>query len=223
MKRLAWPIVISLILHVVVLSQANWKILHTPISDQQRLTVSFDPLPSAQQRKMDQERNQSPAHAERNRFKDQVVQKHKAEGVAQLPEGIEIPNSVDVFETGNRLDINRLLNQAKEYALKEHRTSEPTLFLHGDYYGTYTGSDNGTFFFNLDRSGHVSGSGQSDTFGVSFLITGSVTSNGLIQMTGKGKAGIAQLAGQLNINTRQISGSWFASSLGRGLFSGQHE
>ena len=119
--------------------------------------------------------------------------------------------------------MNRLLNQARDYANKELRTSAPAFTLNGDYYGTYSGSDNGTFYVHLDNAGHASGSGQSGSFGISFIITGEATSDGLIQMSGSGIAGNARFKGQLDIKTGKLSGTWLAAGIGSGSFAGQHE
>lgn len=140
-----------------------------------------------------------------------------------MSQPIENSNLADATEASSHLDMSHLHAQAREYANKELSSLESTSLLHGDYYGTYTGSDNGTFFFHLDSVGHASGTGQSDRLGISFMITGSATSNGILQMTGDGKAGDARFTGQLNIKTGNVSGSWFVESIGSGLFSGQHE
>ena len=217
-QRLAWPLAISLIVHACVLSQLDWKVSHTPGSDQHPLTVNFAPLPSVRRDKMDQEKILSPAHAVHNRFSG-----NKRNSKNEISKPAEMSTMVVAVETANPLNTEELLKQAEEQAKKEYRTSAPVLFPHGDYYGSYTGSDEGTFFFHLDNSGHASGSGQSGKFGVNFFIHGSTTTDGVIQMTGSGMAGDARFTGQLEIRTGKVSGSWMLAGFGGGSFSGQRE
>ena len=136
---------------------------------------------------------------------------------------LDISNAGETNGTAGHLDLNQLLDQAKLYATKEYRTSIPAFTLNGDYYGTYTGSDNGTFFVHMDSAGHASGSGQSSMHNVNFIITGDVTKDGFIQMSGTGIAGNARFEGHLKISTGTIAGSWLAAGIGSGTFSGQHE
>jgi len=214
---------ISLILHIVLLSQVNWKIFPAPTSDQHPLTVSLEHLPSTRSEKTIQDKHPPPAQTDISRFKEQAAKENNAEMIARRPERIEISNLVKPGNPVDRLDMNHLLKQAGEYAAKEYRISKPIFSLAGDYYGTYSGSDNGTFYVHLDSGGHASGSGQSGTFGIGFSIAGDATKDGLIQMSGTGVAGKARFKGQLNIKTGEISGSWLAANIGSGTFSGQRE
>jgi hypothetical protein len=223
MQRLTWSIIISLLLHVTVLSQINWKKLPASTGDQQRLTVSFAPYYSEHPANTLRKTKSSQAHADSDQFNKQTGEKGNVEMMTFTSAKIEISNAGEANEDTGHLDLNQVLNQAKEYAIKEYSTSIHAFTLNGDYYGTYTGSDNGTFFVHLDSGGHASGSGQSSMHSVSFNISGNVTKDGIVQMSGSGIAGNARFEGQLKISTGTISGSWSAGVIGSGTFSGQHE
>lgn len=205
MRRFAYPAALSLILHAALLTQLNLKNAPPLVRDQQRLTVRFGASPSLPQEKINLAHN-----AHKNDAHD-------------MPQTTGPSSSANTTESSAPFDMSQLRAQAREYADKESGSIATASLLHGDYYGTYSGSDNGTFFFHLDSSGHASGSGQSDLFGIGFIITGSVTSNGMLQMTGDGKAGDARFSGQLNIKTGKVSGTWTVAGFGSGLFAGQHE
>jgi hypothetical protein len=121
------------------------------------------------------------------------------------------------------LDVANLLKQAHRYAQQEAQNSAPSMVLAGDYYGSYDGWDNGTFYFHLDHTGRAIGSGKSDKYGISFMITGSANSEGLIDMLGSGIAGDAKFKGRLHAKSRQLTGTWTLSGLGSGTFTGKHE
>ena len=223
MQRIAWSLIISLILHIAVLSQVNWKRLPISTNDQHRLTVSFAPYHSARTDKTLRNTKSALAHADSDQFKKQAGEKGNVEMITSSSATLDISNAGETNGTAGHLDLNQLLDQAKLYATKEYRTSIPAFTLNGDYYGTYTGSDNGTFFVHMDSAGHASGSGQSSMHNVNFIITGDVTKDGFIQMSGTGIAGNARFEGHLKISTGTIAGSWLAAGIGSGTFSGQHE
>jgi len=223
MQRLAWPLIISLLLHMAVLSQGNWKELPVSTCYQHPLTVSFAPYYSARMSKTLQINKRHHDRADATISKKQAGEKGNVEMINSTSAKIDISNAGETNGTADHLDLNQLLDQAKVYATKENHASIPAFTLNGDYYGTYTGSDNGTFFIHLDNDGHGSGSGQSNMRNINFLITVNVTKDGLIQMSGRGIAGKARFVGQLKISTGTISGSWLAPGSGSGTFSGQHE
>jgi hypothetical protein len=220
--RLAWPLAISLLLHAIALSQISWKALPSPAIDQSRLTVSIA-SPPARPEKIFPDSKLLSASTDNNGIKKIVEENNTTEQTSSSPPETEPSHLAETNTIVAHLDTNKLLNQVREYASKEFRTTTPAFILNGDYYGTYTGSDSGTFYVHLDSAGHASGSGQSGTFGISFIITGDATKEGFIQMSGTGIAGTARFKGQLNIKTGQVSGSWIAASIGSGTFSGQHE
>ncbi len=145
---------------------------------------------------------------------------------AQSEQAREVLNA----DTGDyHLDMNQIRGLVNEYARQESATVKPTAPVHGDYFGTYSGDDSGIFFFNLDRTGHATGTGQSDTRGIAFLVEGRVLPDGVIQMVGIRKDGdskfTGRLSGRLDMRTGKIAGTWSVS--GRlnlkGTFSGQRE
>ena len=210
---LAWAMVISFLLHAILLLLVKWPTVLTPQNLQPRLTVSLFP------------RHSTPpllTQALPKQVKNKILYQASSPSKATLPSQISATSTVDTPQTNQSLDMGQLLNQAREYA-KSVRTTAPKLEVFGDYYGTYNGSDNGTFYFQLDQSLHATGSGQSNKYGVSFIIAGSASSDGIIQMTGTGMAGDAKFTGRINIQTRQVSGEWQLVGLGRGEFFGKHE
>ena len=215
MKRLTWALAISLMLHVIVLFLVHLNNPHKPTRTHSSLTVNLIPFPASQPKNSNQEKNLPLPIAERKQIRNSEA--------SPLPKLIEITNSGDTFETSRHLDMEQLRSQAREYANKELATVKSDVTMEGDYYGTYTGSDSGTFFVHLNSAGHASGSGQSNMHNINFIITGDVTKDGFVQMSGSGIAGDARFEGQLKISTGKISGSWLASGIGSGSFSGQHE
>jgi hypothetical protein len=208
MQRMALPFMVSAILHLLVLSQLDWNGVHTKIAEPHRLTVSLIPaLPtegSVQNVQTDHGRERSP-----------LSKAHE---------------SIDAFEentSGFSLDMNRIHDQVKEYARQELATSRPVASIEGDYFGTYTGDDSGIFFFHLDKNGHASGNGQSDTRGIAFMVEGDVLPNGVIRMTGARHSGDSkfkgQLSGKLDTITGKVSGLWSVPGVLKGRFTGQHE
>ncbi len=220
MRSYVWAFVFSVAFHAVLLSQINLKSWHQPSSNQPVLTVNLVPSTLVPQRNVSSSRSHS---EEKNIYIKKSAQKHDSNDTSLISAPNEIPNVAQKIEVSSALDMGQLHNQAREYADKEFSTSEPVFSINGDYYGTYTGSDSGTFYFHLDRKGIASGNGQSNTFGVSFIITGNATSNGIIQMSGSGRAGDAKFEGKLDIKTGMLSGTWSLMGVGNGVFSGRHE
>ncbi len=112
---------------------------------------------------------------------------------------------------------------AKEMAADISDKDRGQYEISGEYYGTYDGDDTGSFYFNLDKSGNVLGSGTSRTARSNFSITGKITSDGIIQLLGKGLAGTASFDGKIQAKTGAVSGTWYLAKFGRGKFSGKRE
>jgi hypothetical protein len=203
-QRWALPFLISAILHLVVLSQINWSGLQVKLGKQHRLNVSLIPpsLPDERTSLGESERSQS---------------------VSSSAQTVASASVLDANEGDYRLDMSQIRNQARDYANQQFASSDRSLPLSGDYYGTYTGDDSGLFFFHLDANGQVSGSGESTALGIVFMISGNILPNGVIHMVGRKKEAKASLSGKLDAKTGKISGSWFVSGMAEGLFSGQHE
>jgi hypothetical protein len=117
MQRLAWSLIISLLLHVVVLSQINWKRLPVSIVDQQRLAVSFAPNYSEHPANTLRKTKSPQAHADSDQFKKQAGEKGNVEIITSTSEKIDISNAGETNESTGHLDLTQLLNQAKEYAM----------------------------------------------------------------------------------------------------------
>lgn len=109
---------------------------------------------------------------------------------------------------------------ARELAQTDTSESGHTGIL-GDYYGSYNGADTGTFYIHVDHIGNIFGSADSSTARSSFTITGKVSTDGVVQMTGKGLAGSASFDGKINLKTGGVSGHWNLTGFGRGQFAGQ--
>ncbi len=76
----------------------------------------------------------------------------------------------------------------------------------GSYSGTFTGADTGTWSATITTSGVVSGTGYSAALGVSFAVTGQVTTSGALTM-GSVTAG-STFTGNINSTTGATSGTW---------------
>ncbi|MFZ6775649.1 hypothetical protein ACO0LD_02375 [Undibacterium sp. Ji83W] len=142
-----------------------------------------------------------------------------AKSFADITAGVE----ADV-PTKSSVNLAQLRSQAtsiaKESAQSEASESGYTGIL-GDYYGSYGGADTGTFYIHVDRAGNIFGSADSGTAHSSLTITGKVSTDGVVQMTGKGLAGSASFDGKINLKTGAVSGHWNLTGFGRGQFAGQ--
>jgi hypothetical protein len=122
------------------------------------------------------------------------------------------------------IDLGQLRSQAtllaRESAQRDASESGNTVIF-GDYYGSYNGADTGTFYIHVDRIGNIFGSADSGTAHSSFTITGKVSTDGVVQMTGKGLAGSANFDGKINLKTGAVAGHWNLTGFGRGQFAGQ--
>jgi hypothetical protein len=204
MRRLALPLLISVFLHLLVLSQLHWGGPRATLNEPPRLTVNF--VPNAQ--------------AEGHRQQFSPVTKQEPSSTARI-------NALDAKASDYQLDLNQIHEQVRTYARQEMVTSQATVPVVGDYFGTYTGRDSGIFFFHLDKNGHAVGNGQSDSFGIAFLIEGDVSPNGDIQAVGAKYVGESKfsgkLRGSLDRRTGKISGTWLVNKTLQGNFSGQRE
>lgn len=219
MRGYVWAFIFSVALHAALLSQINLKNEYPPSSKQPTLTVNLAPFPAETHNTSLPSR---PRSSPPNTSHEDAEEPHSGD-IPRPTAPSATSNMAKTIEASPLLDIEQLRNQARADASREHSTSEPVISISGDYYGSYAGSDSGTFYFHLDRNGIASGNGQSNTFGVSFIITGNATSNGVIQMSGSGRAGNARFEGKLNIKTGMLSGTWSLIGIGSGAFSGRHE
>lgn len=219
MRRLAWPLALSLLVHVIVLATVIWNNAPDSSSHKPDLAVSLDSMPEAHRIPREGQTAQEPASTSRT---PSAPARSKPAMPEATPE-IEAPVAYTPPLAANHLDTSQLLSQAREYAAHEYRDSSHASMPEGDYYGTYSGDDSGTFFFHLNPDGHASGTGQSGIYGIGFVIAGNATRDGYIQMYGKGMAGAARFDGQLNVKTREVTGTWSATGIGRGSFAGRHE
>ena len=96
--------------------------------------------------------------------------------------------------------------------------------LAGNYSGTYSGANAGTWSVVVSGNGTITGSGYSNTDMVGFTISGSVNSAGSASFSTGGVAGTADFAGTINIATSTVSGIWnFSDHSGLGTFTGSRQ
>lgn len=214
--RLVGLLAASVLLHAIVLFQVRWDSQLTPPRFQQTLTVNLGTPLSARQEKIPLVSKSPPVRNKKSRVSEQAAQSTEKISLSSPTSGV-------TSEKLTHLDVGQLLNQARENAIQEQRSAKPDFPLSGDYYGTYTGGDEGTFYVHLDNARHALGVGESSRYGVVFNITGDATTDGLIHMSSTGIAGAASFKGKLDLKTRMISGSWVAEGIGSGTFSGQSE
>lgn len=198
---LVLPLLFSVALHLAVLFLFNWDGLRIRNGEQRHLTVTLVSAVLAEDRRM------------------QDLAGH----ISKFPGQDEIIEALDSDKRDYRLDLNQIRSQARAYSRQELVTSGRTLPQYGDYYGSYSGDDNGVFSFRLDHTGQVSGSGESSATGIVFFISGSIAPDGVIHMIARRNDAKASLSGQLNTENGQISGSWCVSGIAQGSFFGQRE
>lgn len=90
----------------------------------------------------------------------------------------------------------------------------------GQWSGTYSGGDSGTFSVTISNSGGVSGTGYSTIHNVNFVLNGAVNSDGSFN------AGDVSTGAAFNgmIEEDAVSGNWTNANLGiSGTFVGQRE
>ncbi|MFZ6722400.1 hypothetical protein [Undibacterium sp. Ji49W] len=152
--------------------------------------------------------------------------------IEKLPAPVAIAKSITDISAGveadapNKTTINlaqlrsQVASLARELSQSDATESGNTGIL-GNYYGSYNGADTGTFYIHVDHIGNIFGSADSSTAHSSFTITGKVSTNGVVQMTGKGLAGSASFDGKINLKTGGVSGHWNLTGFGKGQFAGQ--
>ena len=94
--------------------------------------------------------------------------------------------------------------------------------LSGNWTGTYSGDDTGTWSVTIDTAGAITGTGNSQTYGA-FNISGSVTSNGSANFTSGSASGAqvsASYAGNFDSGAGTASGSWTSGNSLTGTWSG---
>ncbi|MFH2134788.1 MAG: hypothetical protein ABII81_06350 [Pseudomonadota bacterium] len=122
-----------------------------------------------------------------------------------------------------QLDMSLIRDQARAYASALPASNGPGLSVEGDYYGSYGGDDSGVFFFHMNRDGQGTGTGESESFGIPFVISGKVDAQGKLHMTGNGVAGEARFNGQLDMRSGEVKGTWTVHGLLKGSFAGHRE
>ena len=92
----------------------------------------------------------------------------------------------------------------------------------GEWSGTFSGDDNGTWSAGINSNGDVSGTAYSTTFADNYSLEGSVSSSGQFQATfGTSSAG-GEFTGQLNGNSG--SGTWVnTGAMMNGSWSGSKD
>jgi Carboxypeptidase regulatory-like domain len=91
----------------------------------------------------------------------------------------------------------------------------------GNYRGTFTGAEVGTFAVTISSSGVISGSTFSQTYNQTVPVTGRITDTGSVSITATGSAGTGQFSGAVNA-AGTLSGTWnYQQSTVGGTFMGQ--
>ena len=91
----------------------------------------------------------------------------------------------------------------------------------GNYTGTYTGAEVGTFTVVINAAGVVSGTSFSQTYGLTFAVSGAVTTSGALSLTATGSSGSAVFNGSVTA-AGAVSGNWnYVQSTTGGTFTGR--
>ena len=96
----------------------------------------------------------------------------------------------------------------------------------GNYSGTFSGVDQGTFNVVVASNGVVQGTGYSSKYHSGFIASGIVSASGEMQLSGSGQAGGSTFTGVIDQSTGAVSGQWRMASndpsMG-GRFTGQRQ
>ncbi len=238
-RQHVWTFVLILISHLIALvllidlgkshhesaTSAPTKLMNTIVISKQKNI----PIEKSQQAGPAQK--QAPAVRLKNTTptSDISAKAEKAQLVETAKPSIDITQQMDALATApsepaksiNFRDQAKLI--AKEMASEMDARNPSPPPLSGDYYGTYDGDDTGSFYFHLDKNGNVLGSGTSRIARSNFSISGKITSDGVIQLLGKGLAGTASFDGKIHAKTGAVSGTWYLAKFGRGKFTGKRE
>jgi len=96
--------------------------------------------------------------------------------------------------------------------------------IYGNFGGSFSGSDQGTFTVSVGANGQVSGTGYSQQTG-QFGVNGRVDASGNVNLAAHGTAGAALFTGRIDGQTGLVSGTWRYTGRiqGGGSFSGQRQ
>jgi hypothetical protein len=223
LRRSTWSLLTSLAFHSLIIFVLGWQFASRP-QYSFPLAVSLVVPPALRAVK------QSAEGASSGQAKDtEPPRRHAAteEAVRQLPTG-DAPLPADRDRKNGLPDLDQIRNQARGYGRMERAEEEAKSVVMNDYYGKYSGDDQGTFHFHLDRTGRLSGTAESSWRSQSFAINGEVAidaaaSGGSVQMAAKGLAGAARFNGAIDAKTGSLTGHWSVAGFGGGQFSGQRE
>jgi curli biogenesis system outer membrane secretion channel CsgG len=95
--------------------------------------------------------------------------------------------------------------------------------VYGQFSGSFSGVDNGTFTVTTYPNGMVSGSGVSQSVGA-FSVTGRIDGTGALILTAGGSAGGTTYQGRIDPNTGNVTGVWtMVGGHGGGNFYGRRQ
>lgn len=144
---------------------------------------------------------------------DNGIQISEAVRSAAVGQKVDFSVSAAVFDSDSKL-INALSVMiagsrplVDEKVASEHfrkTFNEIKSNIAGDYSGTFSGDNNGTWSITVDKDGNISGSGHSNDTGLDFTVSGNVKSNG---MGGFGYGGTANFKGYFSLNGCFV-GTW---------------
>ncbi len=103
-----------------------------------------------------------------------------------------------------------------------HGTPAASGSLSGMYAVTFTGDDEGSVNVMINKNGNVSGMGKSTKYNFNFNVSGTVSPDGEMVLSGQGKAGNAKFMGNIDLQSGAVMGMWqfTGSQAGQGTFSG---
>lgn len=126
-----------------------------------------------------------------------------------------VTSVIDALAAVTSIGTRTLVNNS---AARAHLSGSLFSLLAGNYSGTFTGDDSGTWSVTIATNGNIFGSGNSVADGP-FTITGAVDSSG--DVTASGFAGLATWTGAVDVSTGNMTGNWTVTSLAEsGTFSG---
>ncbi len=94
--------------------------------------------------------------------------------------------------------------------------------LSGMYSVKFAGDDEGSVNVMINKNGSVTGMGKSTKYNFNFNVSGTVSPDGEMQLSGSGKAGNAKFLGNVDLKTGTVVGmwQWDGNQAGQGTFNG---
>lgn len=145
------------------------------------------------------------------RNKDQLIQSTSAASKANAANSIQATSPAQVA--------------AQQYAPAQPAANHAPAAsgsLTGMYVVNFSGDDEGSVNVMINKNGNVTGMGKSTKYNYNFNVSGTVSPDGEMVLSGQGKAGNAKFMGNIDLQSGAVMGMWqfTGSQAGQGTFTG---